>query len=280
MLNEHAETHLGLWQSGFEMPYHEFLYPAGGGQPTGLAWGRLLIMGRYLDELRTDNDTLQCPFGGFFDLSFDRSRRAAVRWILDRAYREESDSDPIDWHRAENYAILACGPSGHSASRMIGAEILASLHGRDGRTALWFPFRERSVTFEQLSGATFVHVSDEEVDEDHENRRGRMHRLAAMADESLDPETQDNRLASWLDVLFTQSEEVFAQFREAHAQIDDWHRRPGTLLLEDRDSDDESDDGEMLDESDDGVLLDSDQDVEMADGDEDDGDSLTQPSVD
>jgi len=236
-------------------------------------------MGRYLDELRTDNNTLQCPLGGFFDLSFAQGRRAVVRWILDKANREESDSDSIDWHRAENYAILACGPCGHSESRMIGAEILASLHGRDGRTALWFPFRERSVTLEQLSGATFVHVSDAEGDEDHENSCGRMHRLAAMADESLDPETQDNRLASWLDELFTQSGEVFAQFREAHAEIDDWHRRPGTLLLENRDSDDASDYGEMLDVSDDGVLLDSDQDVETADGDEDDEDSLSQPSV-
>jgi hypothetical protein len=101
----------------------DLLYPAGSEQPTKLQWGRLLPMGQHLETVRTSEDVIRQPIGGLFDFSHGEGRQAAADWIMGLL-------QPIIRDRTgpENYAIIACGPGGTEASRLLGAEILTALH--------------------------------------------------------------------------------------------------------------------------------------------------------
>jgi hypothetical protein len=243
------------------MPYGEFLYPAGGERPTGPEWSRLLNMAFYLDLYRGSRHLLREPVADLFDFSFVSRRRAAIIWILDRL-----NANTTDFSGPENYAILACGPGGTAGSRVLGAEILATLHSRHGRSRLWLPSVQRGVTFEETGhGSIHVHVHNERFDVDADEYS----LLVTMEDQSMPAREQDYRLWHWLVELFSNPWDILTDVREVFANVADAVDRPATLRIGDEESDEESDDEEM--EEDDGEFI-NDEDVEMTDVDDEDED--------
>jgi hypothetical protein len=245
ILTDDSRPVLHRWEDGQAMPFGRFLYPAGGERPTGPEFGRLLNMAWYLDLYRGMKLThmLREPVADMFDFSFGSQRLRAIRWIVDRL-----NADTTDFSGPENYAVIACGPGGTAASRLLGAEILATLHSLHGRSRIYLPNIQRGVTFTELgSGSILMHVYDERIHVDELD----YHILIAMQDQLLPWEEQGSQLWGWLRELFTDPWDILTDVRETFENVADAADRPATLYLcdedEDEESDEESDDEEMED---------------------------------